>query len=208
MKIREFFFGLAVSIAAFFLSVIIRFGPEKARTWIIKEADRWSQPVSPFRYNLAARLQEAIARALGLKRCLYCGWVLIPGQPGQPHDYCEQQASQDFEVCVHFEFTFCQRCQAPTYHGEEFCPECEKQILAETKEMWDRQREAEDLARESWDEEHYAVICPCGHRFDQHYGDGQCSQCDCPRFGTPVEEWEPPTEVNLGDDPGGFKIYE
>lgn len=30
----------------------------------------------------------------------------------------------------------------------------------------------------------------------------------CPLFGTPTEHYEVVHEVNLGDSPGGFKIYE
>jgi uncharacterized protein YyaL (SSP411 family) len=71
-------------------------------------------------------------------------------------------------------------------------------------------RELEQQQREEAEEETYeSELCPCGHMYDQHYmGGGHCTVCDCPQFGESVENWETYTEVNLGGDPGGFKIYE
>ena len=51
--------------------------------------------------------------------------------------------------------------------------------------------------------------CPCGHESSRHEMlNGQCLECDCPQFGEPVESWEEFTEVNVGDGPGGFRVYE
>ena len=51
--------------------------------------------------------------------------------------------------------------------------------------------------------------CPCGHKRSQHeMEEGHCLRCECPQFGEPTESWEQHTEVNVGDGPGGFRIYE
>lgn len=60
------------------------------------------------------------------------------------------------------------------------------------------QEDYDSRAREALLEE----LCPCGHSYKFHGSDGDgCQFCSCFGFGDPHE-------VNVGDGPGGFKIYE
>jgi len=84
----------------------------------------------------------------------------------------------------------------------------QEQIDRESDLAWKQLREQQEMEAEK---EYENEVCPCGHKHDQHYaGEEFCevSSCDCPQFGEPIENWETFTEVNLGDSPGGFRIYE
>lgn len=84
----------------------------------------------------------------------------------------------------------------------------DERIEEEIATAWEQMEQAQ---REEAEREYERELCPCGHKRDQHYmTEGECdiSFCDCPMFGEPTETWETFTEVNLGGDPGGFKIYE
>lgn len=84
-----------------------------------------------------------------------------------------------------------------------------------------------DKYEEDWESfkngefDHFEDVCLCGHARHQHRGDeGSCevSSCHCRNFDNSIdcndedylepEEFDIPREVNLGDSPGGFKIYE
>lgn len=58
-------------------------------------------------------------------------------------------------------------------------------------------------------------LCNCGDRYSQHYGDGgPCmakhgrNQCECPEFGTPLDEYPQGTEVEFTEGPCGHHGYE
>ena len=85
--------------------------------------------------------------------------------------------------------------------------ERDERIEAEIAAAWEQMERAQQEEADEYEEE----LCPCGHNHNQHYmAEGQCdvSFCGCPIFGEPTDNWETFTEVNLGGDPGGFKIYE
>lgn len=83
-----------------------------------------------------------------------------------------------------------------------------KKLEAETAAAW---KEIEEERARQIAEDYEAEACPCGHKHHQHWGggEGHCEVpgCGCQEFGTEVQEDEA-HEVNLGDSPGGFKIYE
>ena len=54
-------------------------------------------------------------------------------------------------------------------------------------------------------------ICLCGHRRSAHFYDEGCClshNCNCPDFGTSLEEWYQPTQVWFTEPPGGHNAWE
>ncbi|PIS14917.1 hypothetical protein COT64_00130 [Candidatus Shapirobacteria bacterium CG09_land_8_20_14_0_10_39_12] len=81
----------------------------------------------------------------------------------------------------------------------------QEQIDRESDAAWKEYKKQQMMEAEK--EMKNERICLCGHSHGQHYGGKRCEICDCSHFreGVVVEDYK---EINLGDSPGGFKIYE
>lgn len=82
----------------------------------------------------------------------------------------------------------------------------------ETKKLVVSQEQIDKELDLAWsgfrEEKQKAEICPCGHRYDQHNADENCTLCDCLEFGELIEDPQTFKEINLGGDICGFKTYE
>lgn len=159
--------------------------------------------------GLSWRWSQFLLRLPGYKACRYCQRAFRSEELGS-EGYCPGCAENLVEIKREEE-------EEQAWQEEEARQkaETEKEIAAY---FADRDRlKAEQAAHEAaaWDELRNSRLCPsCGHRDDEHSPtSGECTHSGClcghSDYDLEYEEDElEPREVNLGDSPGGFRIYE